>query len=140
MAAAAGYGYLHTALNDHSRLAYTKILGDEHKETAAAFLARAAAWYAAAGITIERVLSDNGACTLGRTVDAEAARSRPGSGGVGRGASRLRNSPGFVARSRREPEYGGSRSWFPAILPGRPAGLVAFRTVVDFGGACSKHW
>ncbi len=51
-----GYSYLHTALDDHSRLAYTEILADERKETAAAFLASAAAWYAAAGITIERVL------------------------------------------------------------------------------------
>jgi transposase InsO family protein len=57
-----GYGYLHTALDDHSRLAYTEILPDERKETAATFLARAHAWYAAAGITIERVLSDNGSC------------------------------------------------------------------------------
>jgi transposase InsO family protein len=59
---ALGYSYLHTAIDDHSRLAYTEILADERKETAAAFLARAAAWYAAAGITIERVLTDNGAC------------------------------------------------------------------------------
>ena len=36
-----GYGYLHTALDDHSRLAYTEILADEKQETAAAFLARA---------------------------------------------------------------------------------------------------
>jgi len=57
-----GYSYLHTAIDDHSRLAYTEILGDERKETAACFLARAAAWYAAAGITIERVISDNSAC------------------------------------------------------------------------------
>jgi transposase InsO family protein len=57
-----GYGYLHTALDDHSRLAYTEILADERKDTAAAFLARATAWYAAAGITVERVLSDNGSC------------------------------------------------------------------------------
>jgi transposase InsO family protein len=57
-----GYGYLHTALDDHSRLAYTEILADERKDTAAAFLRRAHAWYAAAGITIERVLSDNGGC------------------------------------------------------------------------------
>jgi transposase InsO family protein len=57
-----GYSYLHTALDDHSRLAYTEILEDERKDTAAAFLRRAHAWYRAAGITIERVLSDNGAC------------------------------------------------------------------------------
>ncbi len=62
-----GYGYLHTALDDHSRLAYTEILADERKETAAAFLARAHAWYAAAGITIERVLSDNGSCYVSKT-------------------------------------------------------------------------
>jgi transposase InsO family protein len=61
-----GYGYLHTALDDYSRLAYTEILPDETKNTAAAFLARAAAWYTAAGITIERVLSDNGSCYRSR--------------------------------------------------------------------------
>jgi transposase InsO family protein len=57
-----GYAYLHTALDDYSRLAYTEILADETRETATAFLARAHAWFTAAGITIERVLSDNGAC------------------------------------------------------------------------------
>jgi transposase InsO family protein len=57
-----GYSWLHTALDDHSRLAYTEILTDERKETAAAFWARAHAWFAAAGITIERVLTDNGSC------------------------------------------------------------------------------
>jgi len=68
-----GYGYLHTALDDHSRLAYTEILADETKDTAAAFLARAAAWYAAAGITIERVLSDNGSCYRSKTWAAACA-------------------------------------------------------------------
>jgi transposase InsO family protein len=61
-----GYSYLHTALDDHSRLAYTEILADETKETATAFLARAGAWYAAAGITIQRVLTDNGSCYRSR--------------------------------------------------------------------------
>ena len=57
-----GYGYLHTILDDHSRLACTEILPDERKHTAAAFLHRACAWYAAHGITIEQILSDNGSC------------------------------------------------------------------------------
>lgn len=58
-----GYAYLHTALDDHSRLAYTEILPDETKHTAAQFWRRAAAWFAAQGITtIQRVLTDNGAC------------------------------------------------------------------------------
>ncbi|MEV6688174.1 IS481 family transposase, partial [Streptomyces sp. NPDC051130] len=58
----AGYQYIHTAVDDHSRLAYSEILEDEKKETATAFWQRAQAYYAGAGITVERVLTDNGAC------------------------------------------------------------------------------
>ncbi len=69
-----GYGYLHTALDDHSRLAFTEILPDERKETAAAFLHRAHAWYAGLGITIERVISDNGGCYRSRDWAAACAQ------------------------------------------------------------------
>jgi transposase InsO family protein len=55
-----GYSYLHNAVDDHSRLAYTEILPDERKETAVAFWRRAQAFFAAAGITVTRVLTDNG--------------------------------------------------------------------------------
>ncbi|WP_190113418.1 IS481 family transposase, partial [Streptomyces cinnamoneus] len=55
----AGYAYLHTALDDHTRLAYTEDLPDETAPTCAAFLTRATAWFAGLGITIERVLTDN---------------------------------------------------------------------------------
>jgi transposase InsO family protein len=78
-----GYSYLHTALDDHSRLAYSEILGDEKKETAAAFWARAAAWYASCGITVRRVLTDNGACYRSRAfaealgTDISHKRTRP---------------------------------------------------------------
>ena len=54
-----GYAYLHTALDDHTRLAYTEDLPDETAATCAAFLIRAAAWFATHGITIERVMTDN---------------------------------------------------------------------------------
>ncbi|MGW1171566.1 IS481 family transposase [Streptomyces sp. NPDC002550] len=54
-----GYAYLHTALDDHSRLAYTEDLPDETAPTCAGFLTRATAWFAAQGITVERVLTDN---------------------------------------------------------------------------------
>lgn len=54
-----GYDYVHTAIDDHSRLAYAEIHADERGTTCAGFLTRAAAFYAAHGITIERVLSDN---------------------------------------------------------------------------------
>jgi transposase InsO family protein len=57
-----GYSYLHNAVDDHSRLAYTEILTDEKRETAAAFWTRAQAFFTNAGITVTRVLTDNGAC------------------------------------------------------------------------------
>lgn len=57
-----GYSYLHSAIDDHSRLAYTEILPDERKETAAAFWTRAHAFFTNAGITVRRVITDNGAC------------------------------------------------------------------------------
>jgi transposase InsO family protein len=61
-----GYSYLHNAVDDHSRLAYTEILPDETKETAAAFWVRAQAFFNDAGITVVRVLTDNGSCYRSR--------------------------------------------------------------------------
>ncbi|MFG2893820.1 IS481 family transposase [Streptomyces sp. NPDC048248] len=55
----AGLAYLHTALDDHTRLAYTEDLPDEKAATCAGFLTRATAWFAARNITVERVLTDN---------------------------------------------------------------------------------
>jgi transposase InsO family protein len=57
-----GYAYLHNAVDDHSRLAYTEILLDETKESTAAFWTRAQAFFATAGVTVSRVLTDNGSC------------------------------------------------------------------------------
>jgi len=57
-----GHAYIHSALDDHSRLTYSEIHDDETRETAAAFWIRAVAWFAEQGITVERVLTDNGGC------------------------------------------------------------------------------
>ncbi|MER7475295.1 IS481 family transposase [Micromonospora sp. NPDC000018] len=58
-----GYTYLHSALDDHSRLAYTEALDDEKAVTAVAFWHRAVAFFAAHGITpIRRCPTDNGSC------------------------------------------------------------------------------
>jgi transposase InsO family protein len=54
-----GYDYVHACVDDHSRLAYVEILDDERGETSAAFLRRAGAFFAAHGVQIERVLTDN---------------------------------------------------------------------------------
>lgn len=60
--AKAGYRYLHTAIDDRSRLAYSEILNDERGQTAAGFWGRAERWFNTWGITCERVLTDNGGC------------------------------------------------------------------------------
>jgi transposase InsO family protein len=57
-----GYRYIHTALDDRTRLVYSEILNDEQATTAAAFWTRAAAWFATLGIHCERVITDNGSC------------------------------------------------------------------------------
>jgi transposase InsO family protein len=55
-----GYDYVHAMVDDHSRLAYCEALPDEKGATCAGFIARAAAYFAAHGITrIERVMTDN---------------------------------------------------------------------------------
>lgn len=55
-----GYDYIHSMVDDHSRLAYSEALPDEKGPTCAAFILRAAAYFAAHGITrIERVITDN---------------------------------------------------------------------------------
>ena len=55
-----GTCYLHTVLDDHSRVAYVEAHDDETKETAASVLRNAVAWFADRGVSVRRVLSDNG--------------------------------------------------------------------------------
>ena len=55
-----GWDFLHVCIDDASRLAYTEILPDERKESAVAFLERAIAWFTTLGVTVERVMTDNG--------------------------------------------------------------------------------
>ena len=57
-----GTCYLHTVIDDHSRVAYVEARDDETKETAADVLRNAVAWFAVRGVTVTRVLSDNGSC------------------------------------------------------------------------------
>jgi transposase InsO family protein len=57
-----GTAFVHTVVDDHSRVAYAEICTDERAETAVAVLQRAVAWFAERGVSVERVLSDNGAC------------------------------------------------------------------------------
>ena len=55
-----GHAFVHTVIDDHSRVAYAEIHDDERTDTALGVLRRAVSWFADHGVTVERVLSDNG--------------------------------------------------------------------------------
>lgn len=58
----AGWEFLYVAIDDHSRMAYVAMMPNEKAVSAAAFLSQAVAWFARHGITVRRVMSDNGPC------------------------------------------------------------------------------
>jgi transposase InsO family protein len=79
-----GHAFVHTVVDDHSRVGYAEVHDDETAITATGVLRRATAWFAARGIIVERVLSDNGSAyrsNLWREVCAELTiapkRTRP---------------------------------------------------------------
>jgi transposase len=117
-----GWEFVHVCVDDATRLAYVEVLADERGATAAGFLRRAVAWFGCMGITVERDLSDNGACYLSR-VHAEACREL--------GMRHLRTRPyrprtngkaeGFIQTLTNRWAYGaiyGSSSERTAALPG----------------------
>lgn len=57
-----GHAFVHTVIDDHSRVAYAEIHDDETAATAIAVLRRAIAWFTARGVAVKRVLSDDGPC------------------------------------------------------------------------------
>src|SRR5262245_15973785 len=84
-----GYAFVHTAIDGYSRLAYSEVLGDEQGTTAAGFWLRAATFFAAHNISVERVLTDNGGCyrsrafntALGDTIHTFTQPYRPATNG-----------------------------------------------------------
>lgn len=79
-----GYTYLHVAIDDHSRVAYVEALPNEQAVTAIGFLHRAIGWFASQGVTVEAVMTDNGAAYISHlwadtleTVGIRHIRTRP---------------------------------------------------------------
>jgi transposase InsO family protein len=70
----AGWQFVHVCVDDATRLAYVEVLGDEQATTAVAFLKRAIAFYAAYGVSVERVMTDNGSAYRS-TIHAFACRA-----------------------------------------------------------------
>jgi transposase InsO family protein len=58
----AGWEFVHVAIDDASRIAFSRVMKSERKACAIAFLKAAVAYYASLGITVERVMTDNGSC------------------------------------------------------------------------------
>lgn len=79
-----GWEYVHVCIDDYSRVAYLEVLEDETGETTTSFLRRAQAWFAARGVRVRRVLTDNGPPYLSRVFAAacdqlgiKRSRTRP---------------------------------------------------------------
>ncbi len=71
-----GWEFVHVCVDDYTRLAYVEVLPDEKGATAAAFLRRAAAWLKAQGVTVERVMTDNGSGYVSKDFAAAIAEIR----------------------------------------------------------------
>ncbi|MEZ5840144.1 MAG: IS481 family transposase [Hyphomicrobiales bacterium] len=69
-----GWEFVHIAIDDASRIGFSQILPDEKKESAVAFLEAALAYYKGLGITVSRVMTDNGSCYKSKAF-ARACRS-----------------------------------------------------------------
>jgi transposase InsO family protein len=80
----AGWEYVHVCIDDASRIAFSQVLPDEKQESAIAFLNAAIAYYASLGITVSRVMTDNGGCYKSRAfrnsckaLDLKHIRTKP---------------------------------------------------------------
>jgi transposase InsO family protein len=73
---AVGYAYVHSAVDDHSRLAYSEVLADETGATCTAFWRRAEAFFAAHGVVVERVMTDNAFAYRGRLFNQVLSEAR----------------------------------------------------------------
>jgi len=69
-----GWEYVHVCIDDASRVAFSKLMKTERKESAVAFLTAAVAYYASLGVTVERVMTDNGSCYRSRDFNKTCRR------------------------------------------------------------------
>ena len=62
----AGWEFVHVAIDDASRIAFSRVMASERQTCATAFLTATIAYYESLGITVERVMTDNGSCYRSR--------------------------------------------------------------------------
>ena len=114
-----GWEFVHVAVDDYSRLAYAEVLADEKATTAIAFLRRAIAFFARYGITVERVLTDNGSAYIS-TIHAITCRRL--------GIRHLRTRP------RRPQTNGKAERFIRTLLQGWAYGAI-YRTSTERAAA-----
>ena len=110
-----GWEFVHVAIDDYSRLAYAEVLADERASTAIGFLQRAIAFFARHGITVERVLTDNGSAYIS-TLHAIGCRHL--------GSKHLRTKP-------RRPQTNGKTERFIRTLPSAWAYGAVYRSSIE---------
>jgi transposase InsO family protein len=71
-----GWEFVHVCIDDASRVAFSRVMKDERKESAVAFLEAAVAYYFSLGVKIERVMTDNGSCYRSRAFARACKRLR----------------------------------------------------------------
>jgi transposase InsO family protein len=138
-----GWEHLHVAVDDASRLAYIELLPDERKQSACAFLTRALAFFTAHGISVERVMSDNGSAyrshlfkSLLADADLRHIRTRPYTPRTNGKAER------FIQTSLREWAYANAyissaersqamQPWITAYNHSRPHSALAGRPPIS---------
>jgi len=136
-----GWNQVHLAVDDHSRLAYAEELADEHPATAAGFLRRAWRFYAAHGISIERILTDNGGCYRSRVFAAACDElgighhwtrpDRPQTNGKAERMVRTARRMGLRDALRRYHRAGRRATPVPRLLQSGATALVPRRTAAD---------
>ncbi len=135
-----GHAYVHTVVDDHSRVAYAEIHDDEQAVTATGVLRRAVLWFAARGVAVERVLTDNGPATAAMPGASSATTSRsltPAPGPTGR--RRTAKSSASTAPSPQAGPSGGSTSASrPDDAPCRPGCTSTTTTATTARSARSR--
>jgi transposase InsO family protein len=116
-----GWEALHVCVDDATRLAYSEILADERKANAVGFLECALGWFAGQGVTVERVMTDNGSVYLSKAfrtaVSAAGLKHTPRTNG---------KAERFIQTSLREwvyaRPYASSQERSRALIPWRESG------------------
>lgn len=135
-----GTAFVHTVIDDHLRMAYAEICSDEKVGTAIGVLQRAVAWFADHGITVERVLSDNGSAYRSyawREACADLGVTPSGPGPTAhRPTARSRDSTGRWPTAGPTP---GSTSQPSSATPPYPAGSTSTITTAPTPPSEANH-